>query len=87
MEQNYEPDTGLPMDRAYLECDLPKYLQESLNTMKKAQAAKDRGEHDLHFDCYYCDLQASVNSAEVDGDISSEHAWYLRERYLGLKKV
>ena len=84
--QDYEEETGLPVNRSYLECGLPGYLQESLDTMKKAQAEKDGGKRDLRFDCYYCDLQADINSAEVDGRISSEQAWYLREHYLGIEK-
>lgn len=86
VQSGHDEETGLPIDRSYLECGLPGYLQESLDTMKKAQAEKDSGKRDLHFDCYYCDLQADINSAEVDGRISSEQAWYLRERYLGIER-
>ena len=33
MEQRYNKETGLPVDRAYLECGLPPYLQRSLDTL------------------------------------------------------
>ena len=36
MEQRYDKETGLPVDRSYLECGLPPYLQRSLDTMKRA---------------------------------------------------
>ena len=74
MEQRYDKETGLPVDRAYLECGLPPYLQRSLDTMKRAWEAEDNGANDLHFDAYYCELQADINSAEVEGEISSEQA-------------
>ena len=54
MEQRYNKETGLPVDRAYLECGLPPYLQRSLDTMKRAWEAEDNGANDLHFDAYYC---------------------------------
>ena len=60
MEQRYDKETGLPVDRAYLECGLPPYLQRSLDTMKRAWEAEDNGANDLHFDAYYCELQAGV---------------------------
>ena len=46
--------------------------------MKRAWEAEDNGANDLHFDAYYCELQADINFAEVEGEISSEQAWYLR---------
>ena len=86
MEQRYDKETGLPVDRAYLECGLPPYLQRSLDTMKRAWEAEDNGANDLHFDAYYCELQADINSAEVEGEISSAQAWYLRETYLRIQR-
>ena len=86
MAQRYDKETGLPVDRTYLECGLPPYLQRSLDTMKRAWEAEDNGANDLHFDAYYCELQADINSAEVEGEISSEQAWYLRETYLRIQR-
>ena len=62
MESRYDNQTGLPTDRSYLECGLPPYLQESLEMMKKAWAAEENGSNDLRFDCYYCNLQADINT-------------------------
>lgn len=86
MSQRYDEATGLPTDRSYLECGLPRYLQESLDEMKRSWAVVDGGGDDAHWDCYYCSLQADINSAEVDGLISTEQAWYLREQYLRIER-
>ena len=66
------------------ELNLPVYLVASLNKMKEAQRKIDRGEEYYRYDCDYCELQSDINTAEVDGAISSEQAWYLRGKYLGL---
>ena len=63
-------DTGLPADTSYLECGLPDFLRESIAQM----------------DCDYCNLQADINNAEVNQVISSEQAWYLREKYLRMER-
>ena len=39
-----------------------------------------------NFDCLYCELQSDINVAEVENLISSDQAWDLREKYLGLRK-
>lgn len=41
---------------------------------------------DIHWDIYWCELNANINSAEVNGLISSEQAWYLREKYLRMQQ-
>lgn len=86
MDQRYDAATGLPVDRSYLERGLPDYLRESLESMKKSWAIEDSGGADPHWDAYYCNLQADINSAEVDGLISTEQAWYLREEYLRIER-
>lgn len=86
MDRQHEADTGLPVDQSYLECGLPRYLQESLDEMKAVWEALDAGKEHLRWDCYYCSLQADINSAEVDGLISTEQAWYLREQYLRIER-
>ncbi len=78
---------GLPTDRAYLECGLPEILQKSIAKMRQAWDRLDRGEPYLRWDCDYCDLQTDINNAEVNGIISPEQAWYLREKYLGLERA
>ncbi len=80
-------ETGLPKDKSYLECGLPGFLQESIQAMKAAWRKLDRGEEYLRWDCDFCNLQTDINNAEVNQMISSEQAWYLREKYLGLERV
>lgn len=83
---NYDSDTGLPIDSSYLECGLPPFLQESIEQMKAAWDKLDRGEEYLRWDCDYCELQSNINVAEVERIINSEQAWYLREKYLRIKR-
>lgn len=78
----YDDRTGLPVDQRYLECGLPPYLQLSLENMKKSWAIEDSGQKDKHWDLYWCELNADINSAEVDRVISAEQARYLRKTYL-----
>jgi len=81
-----DPETGHPENKEYLECGLPPYLQKSLENMKRSWEIEDSGKRDMHWDIYWCDLNADINSAEVDHVISSEQAWYLRERYLRMER-
>ena len=81
-----ESDTGLPADKSYLECGLPDFLRDSIAQMQAAWDRLDRGEKDLRWDCDYCNLQTDINNAEVNGVISSEQAWYLREKYLRMER-
>lgn len=83
----YDQDSGLPKDKNYLECGLPDFLQESIEMMKSAWNKLDHGEEYLLWDCDYCNLQSDINSAEADQMISSEQAWYLREKYLRIERV
>ena len=34
----------------------------------------------------WCELNADINAAEVNQEITPEQAWYLREKYLRMKK-
>ena len=83
---DYDEITGLSVDKEYLECGLPPYLQQSIENMKKSWEIEDSGEKDFHWDIYWCDLAADINSAEVDQIISSEQAWYLRTKYLRIER-
>ena len=83
---HYDSKSGLPMDRQYLEQGLPPFLQESLDAMKASWARIDRGERDNLWDCYYCELQSSINMAEVENMIDESQAWYLREKYLRMER-
>lgn len=46
----------------------------------------DSGKKDYHWDLNWCELNADINCAEVEQEISSEQAWYLREKYLRLQR-
>lgn len=82
-----EPETGLPADHSYLECGLPQFLQESIQAMAEAWRKLDAGEEYLRWDCDYCNLQSDINNAEVNLLISTEQAWYLREKYLRMERT
>ncbi len=86
MDTRFDEKTGLPKSQKYLECDLPPYLKTSLENMIASWKIVDSGEKDYHWDLCWCDLNADINSAEVEQEISSEQAWYLREKYLRMKR-
>lgn len=77
---------GKPMDKNYLECDLPAFLQKSIDDMKEVWRNWDEGLKLPDWDCRYCCLQSDINCAETDMQITEEQAWYLREKYLRMKK-
>lgn len=83
---NYNPATGLPDDKTYLEYGLPEYLQISLDNMKKTWKILDSGTRTNTWDLYWCELNADINSAEVDELITHEQADYLRRVYLRMVK-
>lgn len=82
----YDPATGLPEDKTYLEYGLPEYLQISLDNMKKTWKILDSGTRTNTWDLYWCELNANINSAEVDELITHEQADYLRRVYLRMVK-
>lgn len=63
----------------YFECGLPEWLSESIQNY-------ENGKDSSILDCLYCELQSDINVAEVEQIITSEQAWFLREKYLGLRK-
>lgn len=85
-ENKIDDETGLPIDKSYLECDLPDWLEKSIEQMKTAWEKEESGEEYYQWDCDWCTLQSDINVAEVEHIISSEQAWYLREKYLRIKK-
>ena len=85
-KSDYDSKTGMPTDETHFECGLPKYLAESLERMKKSWEIVDSGKRDYHWDICWCELNADINSAEVENLISSEQAWYLRQKYLRIEK-
>lgn len=89
MEELLEPDydiNGKPVDNSYLERNLPLFLAESLSRYTDAVERQQNGTVVTLIDCYYCELQSDINSAEVNNIISSEQAWFLRKKYLGLER-
>mgnify|MGYP000162264713 FL=1 len=65
------------------EYGLPEYLQHDLDAYKKGLKA-----HSSLLDCLWGELYGSINMAEVsEGEITSEHADYLRQKYLYGVKV
>ena len=71
IDTGYDKETGLPKSKKYLECGLPPYLQSSLENMIASWEIVDRGD---------------INCAESGQEISAEQAWYLREKYLRMKR-
>lgn len=84
--KGYDNETGLPQSKDYLERGLPSYLQSSLENMIASWKIVDSGKKDYHWDMYWSELNADINSAEVEQEISTEQAWYLREKYLRMKR-
>ena len=69
------------MNKEYLEKCLPKYLQEDIERLK--EGIKNNSSL---LDCLICEVQGSINSAYVDGEITEEQCDYLYEKiYTGRK--
>lgn len=77
----YDNETGLPESKEYLERGLPLYLQASLRNMIASWEIVDIGGEDYHWDMTWSEL-----NAEVEQEISTEQAWYLREKYLRMNR-
>lgn len=78
-------DNGLPKDKGYLEKGLPSYLEKSIEAMEKSWAIEDSGGEDLHWDLFWCELNADINAAEVEQEISHTQANHLRKKYLRME--
>lgn len=74
------------MDNSYLECDLPEPLNEILENWKKTQKLIEEGNRPTTWDLDYEELNSEINSCYADDIISERQAWYLKEKYLGIKK-
>ena len=59
------------------EKNLPGFLVESINNLKKAKRNKSS-----LLDCYLDEVNSSINVCEVENLISKEQADYLRKKYL-----
>ena len=64
--------------KEYYEINLPGYLQHDLDAMKEGK---------WPYDCLWGELYGSINCSFIDGDITEDHAWYLREKYLDMERV
>jgi DNA-binding Xre family transcriptional regulator len=77
---------GLPTNDLRFEKGLPAYLRRSIDAMSASWDRREAGETDLHWDMNWCDLNADINSAETEQEISPEQAWYLRRTYLRMER-
>lgn len=61
------------------EMTLPPYLKKDINALVAVEKKKPLP---TNWDCYYNELQGSINSAQWDNEITIEQAQALREKYL-----
>lgn len=59
------------------ETEIPEFLKTSLDRLKR-----NMRNGSPYYDCFWDDTYASINVCEVEQLISSEHANYLRYKYL-----
>lgn len=68
-------------DKKYLEKCLPSYLKKDLENLKEGL-----GKNVSYLDCLINELQGSINSAWVDGDITEEQCDYLYKKYIRMEE-
>lgn len=73
----FDENTGKPLDKTYLEMNLPRYLQKDLDAYKAGNQ-----EDSLAMEPLWYNLYATINEALNEDDISDEIAKYLRSKYL-----
>ncbi len=73
-------ERGEPVDKSYLEANLPIELRESIEMLDNVTSK-------LRLDLYQCNLNADIGVAVVCNEISDECAEYLRKKYLSPKYV
>ncbi len=76
---NYGKD-GKPLNKDYLEVDLPKFLQNDIDALIEGQRKQV-----LYVDCLKDEVYGSINAAYYDGTITEEQLIYLRKKYLGFE--
>ena len=64
-----------------LEKCLPKYLEEDLENLKEGMK-----NNVSYLDCLINELQGSINSAFIDGDITEEQCDYLFKKYVRMEE-
>ena len=62
------------------ELTLPIYLKNDIRDLEAG-----RKDNAPLLDCLYCEVQASINSAFYNKDITKAEADFLRRKYLGLE--
>lgn len=72
---------GKKYNEEILEKSLPPYLENDLKNLKEGLKNNVN-----YIDCLIDELQGSVNSAWVDGDISEEQCDYLYRKYIRMEK-
>lgn len=80
-DSGYDNITGKPLDKTYLEVNLPRFLKQDIDALIKGEQ-----EHSDLLDCLWCEVYGSINSAYHGNEINKEQADYLREKYLGIVK-
>ena len=79
-------DYGGENSKEYYERNLPPFLQESIDNVIKGRKRIEANEGYNCFDLDLDELNPSINVAEVSDIISSNCAWYLRKKYLGMER-
>ena len=82
---DYDTNTGKPVSSDYLQRGLPVELQKSVSAMEASWEKMDRGETDLRWDIHWSQLNADINEAEIEQEISHEQAAYLRKKVLRME--
>ena len=73
------------MGKYEIDSSLPEFLQEAIEAFLIGKEKYEKGGY-YQFDMDYCDLQTEINICEVEQLITSDEAWALREKYLGLER-
>lgn len=75
-QKEYGTD-GKPLDKTYLEVNLPQSLQKAIDEYVQGEKEQVR-----HLDCLWDELYGSINAQFWGSRITREQADYLREKYL-----
>lgn len=70
----------LELNESILEKCIPKYLERDLTNLKEGLKSGVN-----YIDCLINELQGSINSAFIDGDISEEQCDYLYKKYIRME--
>ena len=74
--------TGKPIDKTYLEKDLPIYLQKEIEAIVEGI---NKDPKLSYIDCLYDEAQSSINNYVRCGILTDEQGKYLYEKYIGLE--